>query len=362
MPLLMFLTEKNIDLYALLRDGKGLTGGEVEELLNFVKKPMASLVNILKEREKRTSEVKRPRTVPQSRIGWSEYANVANWPIRAFYVTNFLDWLFANYRATDNQNKILAIAARKETIEALKARTPVKQGRNVVGRREALEPEIATRLVKAIQPGSDENPWSNEFSQVRNRLLVTLLYDFGLRRGELLGIQIKDINFRTNVIGIYRKADNPEDPRLNQPNAKTLDRELPMSDRLAKGIQEYIVQHGRGSKNASRHDFLFTAKGGRPLSLRACNEVFLEMRQRLPWLPDSFSPHIFRHTSNENLSNHFDENGVDEETELSIRSFAMGWKDGSPSAKYYIGRKIRRKANEALLKLQKEQGEKIGRN
>lgn len=75
-------------------------------------------------------------------------------------------------------------------------------------------------LFEVIKPGSDLNPFSIDV-QRRNRLMILLLFYLGIRGGELLNIRIQDIDFSTNRIRIFRRADELADSRTNQPHAKT---------------------------------------------------------------------------------------------------------------------------------------------
>jgi len=51
------------------------------------------------------------------------------------------------------------------------------------------------------------NPWRNLDARIRNGLIVRMLLDLGIRRGELLGIEIRDVDFRKNELTIHRTPD-----------------------------------------------------------------------------------------------------------------------------------------------------------
>ncbi|WP_428500499.1 hypothetical protein [Pseudomonas amygdali] len=73
--------------------------------------------------------------------------------------------------------------------------------------------------------------------------MFTLLYELGIRRGELLNIKCEDINFHSNRIYIVRRADEKSDPRVKQPLVKTNDRELVGKAHVIKALQEYILRY-----------------------------------------------------------------------------------------------------------------------
>ncbi len=68
---------------------------------------------------------------------------------------------------------------------------------------------------------------------IRNALLVRWFYELGLRRGEVLNVKIPDINFQSEELTVVRRADDPEDPRKDQPLVKTRDRKIPLSPAFA---------------------------------------------------------------------------------------------------------------------------------
>lgn len=111
-------------------------------------------------------------------------------------------------------------------------------------------------LFEVIKPGSDLNPFSIDV-QRRNRLMILLLFYLGIRGGELLNIRIQDIDFSTNRIRIFRRADELADSRTNQPHAKTRDRLLPLAESLVQELHSYIIQDRRKVRNAKKNDYLF---------------------------------------------------------------------------------------------------------
>ncbi|KNH05209.1 putative site specific recombinase [Candidatus Burkholderia brachyanthoides] len=186
-------------------------------------------------------------------------------------------------------------------------------------------------------------------------LIVRWFMGLGIRRGELLGLKITDLNFRSNEAFVARRADDPSDPRANQPNAKTVRPPVAhdMSDDLARQTKAYVLRERRQFAKARSHPFLFVANGGAPLSLRGLNKIFDVLRKRHPEFTDLF-PHLIRHTTNFNFSKIADEQGMDPEKEKKTRSQLFGWSETSKTAETYTRREIERKAREASLRLQND--------
>lgn len=118
-----------------------------------------------------------------------------------------------------------------EMLQHIKIRRPSKKRRNSEWQDRSLNDVQLDTLFEVIKPGSDLNPFSIDV-QRRNRLMILLLFYLGIRGGELLNIRIQDIDFSTNRIRIFRRADELADSRTNQPHAKTRDRLLPLAESL----------------------------------------------------------------------------------------------------------------------------------
>ena len=240
----------------------------------------------------------------------------------------------------------------------LKSRRPVKKSRNTETEVKSLTNEQLDILFELFRPESEFNPFTDSSVAVRNRLIFLLLYHLGIRGGELLNIRIRDIDFGSNQLLIARRADDKDDPRVDQPLVKTLDRRLPLKETLANEIHTYILQQRRQIRNANKNDFLFiTHKSGptqgQPLSKSAYKKIIAVVRKVSPTL-FKFTGHQLRHTWNEKFSDQMDlmDNPPDEEQQEKIRSYLMGWREGSGTGATYNKRFIRRKANEAAMELQ----------
>lgn len=270
-------------------------------------------------------------------------------------VADYLGWL----GQMGNLHLDLQTAAlRNQALTAMTANLgvgiPKTRGRNVVGKREAPPQDIIDRLLAVIELGAPDNPWSDFGLQVRNRLLIHMLYGLGIRRGEALGIKIADhIDFRGKSILIARNADDAEDPRRQQPLAKTRDRRLPLKDGLIDMIQDYMLQIRRKVPNAQKHQqFLFVShQSGMPLSLSGESRVFEQLRKRTN-LPEYLTSHVLRHAWNDAFSRLIDAKKVEPEREAQLRSEMMGWSPTSGTAATYNRRKVREDADRFLLEHQ----------
>lgn len=286
----------------------------------------------------------------------SQTVNADTAATRLLYFRDFMKWkvdrsLFA--LAVSHENYQGLTSAKEFMIGAINARMPKGTAKNDLDARQGLSSEETVLLLESVKLDSNQNPWKSEFVRVRNRLIVHLLLNLGLRKGELLGIKVGDMNLAKNELTIHRRADDFEDPRSIQPNAKTNSRILYLDQELASALHAYVVRYRQAVSGARRHPFLFVANGsGAPMSIAALDVVFTDIRKDFPSKFERLSPHILRHTWNDKFSEVMDMHGVGEAKEEEARSYAMGWKSGSGTAKVYTRRHVRKKANEISLELQ----------
>lgn len=368
MVLQLFLDSNQIDIDQRIQEGSVFRLSELDELVRHCRRPVADQLKCNSIPPSHTS-VRRGAAeslrLVQRQFAPTEVAGhtAAN---RIRVIRGYLDWLVRYHMARHHSG-----AAEGERLwnewtsckAALDARLPRHKGRNTIGLREGLQPEVAERLLSVTSPISPENPWKGEGARIRNSLLVRWFYELGLRRGELLNVKIPDINFQSEELIVARRADDPEDPRKDQPLVKTRDRKIPLSPGLCRLTHEYITNTRRNTEGARRHPFLFIAMGtGSPLSLSAVNAVFAELRNAFNDEFDAVTPHVLRHTWNDRFSDIMDNAKVSDAEEERMRSFLMGWAPTSKTAGQYTRRHVRLKAQQVSLGMQSKQTEGWGNN
>lgn len=361
MVLQLFLDSNQIDIEQRIREGSVFRLNELDELVRHCRRPVAdqlkcnSILPSYKPVLRGTAESVRlvQRDTAPTEVAGHTAAN------RIRVIRDYLDWLVKYHMARYDPG-----AAEKERLwrewtsckDALEARLPRHKGRNTVGQREGLQPEVVEKLLNVTSPKSPENPWKGEGTCIRNALLVRWFYELGLRRGEVLNVKIPDINFQSEELTVVRRADDPEDPRKDQPLVKTRDRKIPLSPGLCKLTFEYITNIRRVTEGARRHPFLFIALGtGSPLSLSAVNAIFAELRNAFNGEFDAVTPHVLRHTWNDRFSDVMDTLNVSEAEEERMRSFLMGWVPTSKTSLNYTRRHVRLKAQQVSLAMQAKQ-------
>lgn len=357
----LFLNLRGIDLSTRLSSGQLLSLGEVEDLTRLCRLPVERLDAMLNYSV--GSEV-RYKTVPlekarmRMRVDAQQEVNPAFAGTRMHYIRGYIEWLVSDRLAKHGLDKLVfdnLISSLNRVLPAITARIPKGKQHGAINQREGLAPELVSELLRIVSPQAPDNPWRGEYARHRNALIVHWLYYLGLRRGELLGVRINDIDFRKGTVTIHRRADDSNDPRTNQPQSKTKAREMPMDDGLKSLTYAYVMNYRLSLALARKHDFLFCADvTGQPISLPALNKVFKVLREKCPGLPKSLSPHVMRHTWNDRFSKEMDKRQNSEESEKKMRSYLMGWSETSGTAATYTRRHTRKKAQEVSLKMQEQ--------
>jgi integrase len=120
-----------------------------------------------------------------------------------------------------------------------------------------------------------------------------------------------------------------------------------------RAVWNYI-KHRRTIKAARGYPQLIVAETGRPLSEKALDKVFMQLREACPGLPVQLTSHVMRHTWNERFSEEAEALGLSDVTEERARNEQQGWADGSKSAQTYTRRHAAKKGREVALKLQEK--------
>ncbi|WP_121667181.1 tyrosine-type recombinase/integrase [Mesonia aquimarina] len=127
----------------------------------------------------------------------------------------------------------------------------------------------------------------NNFVDLRNKLIIELLYTTGMRRAELINIKIQNISFATQTIKILGKRNK--------------ERILPLLNSVIKTIEAYLEKRDLLNKIEDETLLLVTEKGDKiyeTLVYRIINNYFSRVSTKT-----KRSPHIIRHSFATHLLN-----------------------------------------------------------
>jgi len=132
--------------------------------------------------------------------------------------------------------------------------------------------EEAQRMLKH----SDDHP--NPRTGFRNRAVISVLLYCGLRRAEVTGLKVGDVDLRSRWLKV-RKGKGLKG------------RAIPLVEEVAEAIADWLE-----FRPEVDHQYLFTGQQKRPLGVRGVDCVFRRMARDARVARDGVTPHTLRHT------------------------------------------------------------------
>ena len=127
----------------------------------------------------------------------------------------------------------------------------------------------------------------HDFTTIRNKLIVELLYSTGMRRSELINLNLNDIDFDQKQVKVLGKRNK--------------ERYIPLIAPVMESLKVYLEEHQDYSKSTPSSPLFITIKGQRVYSTlvyRIVNEYFSTVSSKV-----KKSPHILRHSFATHLLN-----------------------------------------------------------
>ncbi len=125
----------------------------------------------------------------------------------------------------------------------------------------------------------------DNFTSLRNKMMVELLYSTGIRRNELINLKVKDVDFSNNTIKVLGKRNK--------------ERFVPLLLSVKDSIKKYLLER---EKERLTIDFLFFTDKQKKLYptlvYRVINEYFSTVSSKV-----KKSPHVLRHSFATHLLN-----------------------------------------------------------
>jgi integrase len=332
--LLHTLDRLKIDLNYRIRTGNLLSANEIDQIVADAHLEVHELnkqadIQINRKRVTKVLSLEQARlNLTRTRIPKQVSSNST--AIRLTYINNYLRWHIQNrVHRLDSD-----FASRSQIIELGKLiekriidKTPRHSG-NINGERLGLKQKAQDAVISAIEPANPINPWSHQHSKERNALIIHMLLELGMRRSEILGLRINDIDSTNQEVRIELRPDDAEDPRLYEPNGKTRARILPISPTLINKISNYKNGTRYDIKRARRHPFLLVASNGDPLSISGFAKIFTSLQKSNPDFSMIFA-HLLRHTFNDNLVSELKNSGLTDAQIHTALCRINGWSDAS---------------------------------
>ncbi len=149
-----------------------------------------------------------------------------------------------------------------------------------------IEPEEFERLLQACTPPGEMGPLADR-AAARNRAILWLLYDTGIRLAELCHLRLEDFDRKHGTIIVKGKGSKERRIALGNNCLRNL---LYCLDRH-RPDEEELAQWGSAGE-----DHLFLSETRLPLTNNGVSLLVNRVRQRAGITDKRISPHIFRHT------------------------------------------------------------------
>jgi integrase/recombinase XerD len=139
----------------------------------------------------------------------------------------------------------------------------------------AIKPLSPEQMRKALQSFN-----TKRFTGLRNKTILFLFLDTGMRLSELLNIELHEINFDDGFILLHGKGQK--------------ERWVPFGKEARRLLWDYLKQRERVTK--AEESALFITQKGEKLTVRGLQMVFKRLGKKLNLSGIRFSPHTFRHS------------------------------------------------------------------
>jgi integrase/recombinase XerD len=174
----------------------------------------------------------------------------------------------------------------------LGAKSPYKPFLHHIGRNRSLPRAVmqvrATRRLPRVFSTQQVQALLNACARQRDRLLVSLLYESGMRVGQLLGLRHADIRSYDGEIDII--------PRANSNGALAKSRS-PYTVHVSKELMELYADYLVHEYQETTHDYVFvnlwSGRIGAPMTYSTVIDLFRKLSARAGV---NATPHMFRHT------------------------------------------------------------------
>jgi site-specific recombinase XerD len=158
-----------------------------------------------------------------------------------------------------------------------------KVGRPLI---QTITDEEFERLLQACTPSNESGPLV-ERAVARNRAMLWMFYDTGIRVSELCGLRLSDFDRKHGIVTVTGKGSK--------------ERRIALGNTCLRNLLHYLDRHRAGERELAEwgsagEDHLFLAETRTPLTKNGVEMLFKRIKGRAGITGKRISPHIFRHT------------------------------------------------------------------
>ncbi len=167
-----------------------------------------------------------------------------------------------------------------------------KRGLKINPMKKIVAPKTGKKLPVFVQEADMVNVlkkehFADDFAGERDRVIMELMYNQGLRRAELIGLKVSDVNFHQNTLKVLGKGNK--------------ERLIPLASNMAEVLKEYIGKR-KEEWTDSLEEKLFLTNKGAALYPKFLYNLVNKYLRAVPTL-EKKSPHVMRHTFATHLAN-----------------------------------------------------------
>jgi site-specific recombinase XerD len=142
------------------------------------------------------------------------------------------------------------------------------------------------KLLYACAPPNEAGPFA-ERAAVRNRAILWLLYDTGIRVSELINLRVDDLDRKHGIITVMGKGSK--------------ERRVALGQNCLRNVFYYLDKHRPDEEEladwgSTGEDHLFLSETRQPLTKNGMEMLFKRLKARAGIVGKRISPHILRHT------------------------------------------------------------------
>jgi len=151
---------------------------------------------------------------------------------------------------------------------------------------QTIEPEEFERLLLACAPPNEAGLHADR-AAVRNRAILWVFYDTGIRVSELCGLRVGDFDRRHGIFTVKGKGSK--------------ERRVALGQNCLRNLLYYLDKHRPGEEEladwgSAGEDHLFLSETRTPLTKNGVTLLFARLKKRAGITGKRISPHILRHT------------------------------------------------------------------
>lgn len=149
-----------------------------------------------------------------------------------------------------------------------------------------IEPEEFERLLLACTPPGEVGPLADR-AAARNRAILWVLYDAGIRLSELLGLKLGDFDRKHGMLIVKGKGSK--------------ERRVALGNNCLRNLLYYLDRHRADEEELTEwgnagEEHLFLSETRLPLTKNGMTMLFKRIKERSGITDKRISPHIFRHS------------------------------------------------------------------